>query len=232
MASVALERARLTRSMILRMIAMAETHDPEETGAHVNRVAGYSRVLFDAWAERRNLDRVELERQRDRLSISAMLHDVGKIGIPDAILKKPGKLDPSEYAAMQMHTVIGAGLFQGVHTDFDDLARTVALHHHERWDGTGYPGVLDPESLQQSPPTEPIRSGLQGEEIPIEARIVGLADVYDALSSKRSYKEAWPEDRVLAEIKSMSGKHFDPELVELFLDHADRMRAIQETWKG
>ena len=232
MASVALERARLTRSMILRMIAMAETHDPEETGAHVNRVAGYSRVLYDAWAEKRDLSRIEKDRQRDRLSISAMLHDVGKIGIPDAILKKPGKLDPSEYAAMQMHTVIGARLFKGVHTDFDDLARTVALHHHERWDGGGYPGDIEPDALVKSPPTDPIRSGLRGEEIPIEARIVGLADVYDALSSKRSYKEAWPEEQVLAEIEAMSGKHFDPELVELFLANSDRMRAIRETWRS
>lgn len=232
MASVALERARLTRSMIMRMIAMAETHDPEETGAHVNRVAGYSRVMYDAWAARRDLDPGVRARQRDRLSISAMLHDVGKIGIPDAILKKPGKLDPAEYAAMQMHTVIGARLFKGVHTDFDEVARMVALHHHERWDGEGYPGAIDPADLVNSPPTEPIRSGLHGEEITIEARIVGLADVYDALSSKRSYKDAWPEEEVLAEIKAMAGKHFDPELVEIFLANSDRMRAIRKTWRN
>lgn len=230
-ASVALERARLTRSMIMRMIAMAETHDPEETGAHVNRVAGYSRILYDAWAARREMSRSDMQRQRDRLSISAMLHDVGKIGIPDAILKKPGKLDLAEYAAMQMHTVIGARLFKGIRTDFDEVASMVALHHHERWDGQGYPGSIDPAELVASPPAEPIHDGLRGEEIPIEARIVGLADVYDALCSKRSYKDAWPEDRVLAEIESMSGKHFDPELVELFLENADRMRAIRETWQ-
>ena len=227
-ASVALERARITRSLIERMIAMAEIHDPKETGAHVKRVAGYSRVLFEGWAKRRGMPQIEMERQRDRLSIAAMLHDVGKIGIPDSILKKPGRLDSSEFARMQMHTLIGARLFEHTHADFDELARTVALHHHERWDGGGYPGALDPDEVFQ-PPAEPIRQGLVGDEIPVEARIVGLADVYDALCSARSYKEAWPEERVLEEIQGLSGTHFDPELVEIFLEELDRIRAVRDT---
>jgi response regulator RpfG family c-di-GMP phosphodiesterase len=232
LASVALERALLTDSMIMRMVAIAETHDPEETGAHVNRVAGYSRVMFEAWALQRGMDRGEMERRRDRLSNAARLHDVGKIGISDSILKKPGKLDLPEYAAMQMHTVIGARFFKGYQTEYDDIAREVALHHHEHWDGTGYPGETPVEDLFHSPPEIPIRHGLKGEEIPIEARIVGLADVYDALSSKRSYKEAWPESKVLQEISDLSGKQFDPELVEIFLDRSDRMRVIRETYKS
>ena len=227
-ASVALERARITRSLIERMIAMAEIHDPKETGAHVKRVAGYSRVLFEGWAKRRGMPQIEIERQRDRLSIAAMLHDVGKIGIPDSILKKPGRLDSSEFARMQMHTLIGARLFEHTHADFDELARTVALHHHERWDGGGYPGALDPDEFHKAP-AEPIRHGLIGKAIPIEARIVGLADVYDALCSVRSYKDAWPEERVLEEIKGLSGTHFDPELVEIFLEELDRIRAVRDT---
>jgi len=229
MASLALERANLTRSLIMRMIAMAETHDPEETGAHVNRVAGYSRILFEAWASRRGIGRVEMARQRDRLSIAAMLHDVGKIGIPDSILKKPGALEAEEYRMVQRHTLLGAFLCQGtgVQTEFDEVSQVVALHHHERWDGSGYPGEVN-EALWRDRSSEiPHQQGLRGEDIPIEARIVGLADVFDALSSSRSYKQAWPEERVLAEIQSLSAKHFDPELVEIFMDELDRIRAVQ-----
>lgn len=232
LASVALERALLSDSMIMRMVAIAETHDPEETGAHVNRVAGYSRVMFEAWAARRGMDRAEMERRRDRLSNAARLHDVGKIGIPDSILKKPGRLEPSEYAAMQLHTVIGSRFFKGYQTEYDETAREVALHHHEHWDGSGYPGETPVEELIRNPPAEPIRSGLAGEAIPIEARIVGLADVYDALGSKRSYKEAWPEARVLKEIEDLAGRQFDPELVEIFLERSDRMRVIRETYRN
>ena len=229
MASLALERANLTRSLIMRMIAMAETHDPEETGAHVNRVAGYSRILFEAWANRRGFGRVEMARQRDRLSIAAMLHDVGKIGIPDSILKKPGALEPDEYKMVQRHTLIGAFLCHAteVQTEFDEVSHVVALHHHERWDGSGYPGEVSEELWRDRTSEIPEQPGLRGEDIPIEARIVALADVFDALSSSRSYKNAWPEERVLKEIQDLSGKHFDPELVEIFMDEIVRIRAVQ-----
>ena len=234
MASLALERANLTRSLIMRMIAMAETHDPEETGAHVNRVAGYSRILFEAWAKRRGFGRVEMARQRDRLSIAAMLHDVGKIGIPDSILKKPGALEPDEYKMVQRHTLIGAFLCQAteVQTEFDEVSHVVALHHHERWDGSGYPGEVTEELWRNRTSEIPEQPGLSGEDIPIEARIVALADVFDALSSSRSYKNAWPEERVLAEIQDLSGKHFDPELVEIFMDEIVRIRAVQTAFSN
>ena len=234
MASLALERANLTRSLIMRMIAMAETHDPEETGAHVNRVAGYSRILFEAWANRRGFGRVEMARQRDRLSIAAMLHDVGKIGIPDSILKKPGALEPDEYKMVQRHTLIGAFLCQAteVQTEFDEVSHVVALHHHERWDGSGYPGEVTEELWRNRTSEIPEQPGLSGEDIPIEARIVALADVFDALSSSRSYKNAWPEERVLAEIQDLSGKHFDPELVEIFMDEIVRIRAVQTAFSN
>ena len=177
----------------------------------------------------RRMPIAELERRRDRLSMAAKLHDVGKIGISDSILKKPGKLDDAEFATMQMHTIIGSRLFNGLQTDYGDVARIVALHHHEQWDGQGYP-VTSLDEFATDPPEEPIRRGLAGEAIPIEARIVGLADVYDALSSKRSYKDAWPEDRVIEEIRALSGTHFDPELVELFLDNIDRIRLVRDTF--
>jgi response regulator RpfG family c-di-GMP phosphodiesterase len=215
LATVALERASLVRSMILRMIGMAELRDPTETGAHVQRVAGYSIAIFTEWARRHGMPSAETERQRDRLRIAAMLHDVGKVGIPDAILKKPGRLDEAEYAEMQTHTRIGADLFTGLRTDFDEAAREVALRHHERWDGGGYPGAGDPPQ------------GLGGESIPLFARIVGLADVFDALSSKRSYKESWPESKVLEVVREESGRHFDPELVEILLDRIDDLRAVR-----
>ena len=228
LATVAMERASLTRSMILRMIGMAELRDPTETGAHVQRVAGYSIAIFSEWARRHGLDPAEAERQRDLLRIAAMLHDVGKVGIPDAILKKPGKLDDAEFARMQTHTVIGANLFQGLRTEFDAAAREVALCHHERWDGGGYPGPGDPEALAAAEPEAPIRAGRAGESIPLFARIVGLADVFDALSSKRSYKESWPESKVLDVIRAESGRHFDPELVEILLDRLEELRAVRD----
>lgn len=225
LAAVAIERTAMTEALVLRMIAMAEVRDPSETGAHVQRVAGYSIILYRAWAERHDVPDEERDRNLDRLRTAAMLHDVGKIGIPDAILKKPGKLDTHEYALMQRHTVIGARLFKGMRTDFDEVAREVALHHHERWDGAGYPGPLEIDA-DLGEPTVPVHRGLVGEDIPLFARIVGIADVYDALSSRRSYKEPWPEDQVLGIIRDESGKHFDPELVEILLAHSTEFRRV------
>ena len=230
LATVALERAHLTRALVMRMIAMAAVRDPGETAPHVNRVAGYSLELYDGWAERHAVDDDQRHHARDRLRIAAMLHDVGKVGIPDAILKKPGRLDDHEYAVMQQHTVIGARLFKGLRTDFDDEAMDVALHHHERWDGGGYPGPVDPEA-DLPEPTTPVHNGLAGEAIPLFARIVGLADVFDALSTRRSYKESWPEREVLDVIRSERGGHFDPELVDIFIERIDRIRGIRDRYR-
>ncbi len=226
LAAVAIERTAMTEALVLRMIAMAEVRDPSETGAHVQRVAGYSIILYEAWAAANGVPEPERDRHMDRLRTAAMLHDVGKIGIPDAILKKPGKLDDAEYALMQRHTVIGARLFKGMRTDFDEVAREVALHHHERWDGAGYPGPVEIDAdLGES--STPIHRGLAGEDIPLFARIVGLADVYDALSSRRSYKAPWPESEVLREVRGESGRHFDPELVDLLFEHIEEFRSVR-----
>ncbi|MBU3729829.1 MAG: HD domain-containing protein [Phycisphaerales bacterium] len=217
-ATVAIERAHLTESVILRMIRMAEVRDPSETGPHVERVAGYATVIFEEWARRRGLDGASFERQRDRLRIAAKLHDVGKIGVPDAILRKPGRLTPEEFEQVKRHSEIGAELFEDQPTDFDEAAREVALHHHERWDGQGYPGLLEGLS----------RRGRRGEEIPLFARIVGLADVFDALSSRRAYKPAWAEAHVLETIRAEANRAFDPELVDILFRRLPEIRSIRD----
>ena len=232
-ATVALERAALTRSLINRMIKMAELRDPSETAVHCDRVAAYSVILYEGWAKRHGIQGLDMERERDVLRIAARLHDVGKVGISDVILKKPGRLTAEEYSVMKEHTVFGARLFGGNESVLDRAAIDVTLHHHERWDGGGYPGDRDGEITSDSvdaPPSSGI--GLKGEDIPLFARIVSVADVYDALSSKRMYKEAWPEDRVLAEMKVNAGKQFDPELIEIMFENVDLFRAIHEKYNS
>lgn len=223
-AAVALERAQLMRSIILRMIRLAEMRDPEETGAHVNRVASYAVELYEQWAHKRRLSQREVDRVRDTLRMAAMLHDVGKVAIADAILKKPGKLTAQEYEVMKTHTVKGAELFRDGDSDLDGAAGEVALNHHECWNGSGYPGVIV-KTL------DGIRmSGKRGEEIPFFGRIVSICDVYDALTSRRSYKDPWAESRALTVLEEGSGKQFDPELAAIFLSRIETMKHIQSRY--
>ena len=142
-AAVALERAQMTRALLLRMIKMAELRDPKETGAHVNRVGGFAVEIYEKWAQDHHLSRQEIDRNRDILRMAAMLHDVGKVAISDLILKKPGRFSENEFELMKQHTLLGAQLFLNRQSDFDLAAAEVALNHHERWDGTGYPGHID-----------------------------------------------------------------------------------------
>ena len=233
MAAVAIERAQMTRTMILRTIKMAELRDPKETGAHVNRVASYSVVVYEAWANKRSVPHDVIDKNRDILRMAAMLHDVGKVAIADAILKKPGRLDDAEREAMKLHTVMGARLFSDRYSEFDEAAAVVALNHHEKWDGTGYPGnvnAMDGKVLPGYENSDGTARPKKGEEIPVFGRIVALTDVYDALSSRRAYKESWDESKVLDELKATTGTHFDPEMVEVFFSCIDTIRSVAERY--
>ena len=234
-AAIALERASLTRSIIMRMIKMTELRDPKETGAHVNRVAGYAVEIYENWARRRKISLEEIDKTRDILRMASMLHDVGKIAISDVILKKPGPLSGEEYDIMKQHSLHGARLFLDRQTEVDEAAGVVSLNHHERWDGgkRGYPGHVEVETgepLEGKTLSNGEARPKKGEEIPLFGRIVALADVFDALSSARCYKEAWDEEKVLSILKEETGKQFDPELVEIFLEIYDTIKSIQERY--
>jgi putative two-component system response regulator len=157
----------------------------------VVRMSHYSRLIAQALGFSKPM--------LEDLFSAAPMHDVGKIGIPDAILRKPGKLDDEELRVMRQHPEIGARIIGEQKDGMLAMAHRIALAHHEKWDGTGYP------------------MGLAGTAIPLEARIVAIADVFDALTSKRPYKAAWTFEATTAYLREQSGRHFDPELVELFL---------------
>jgi HD-GYP domain-containing protein (c-di-GMP phosphodiesterase class II) len=230
-ASVTLQRAWMTRAMILRMIKMSELRDPKETGAHVNRVAGIALEIYERWAYKHEVDAAQLEKTRDSLKLAAMLHDVGKVAISDLILKKPARFTDEEYKIMQGHTYFGAKLFGDPQSDFDQMAKDTALTHHENWDGTGYPGYIDTDT---GAPLKTDSEGnvlkRKGEEIPLAGRIVAIADVYDALTSKRVYKESWEEDRVYTEIRSGANKKFDPEIVDIFFQVLPNIQQVRRLY--
>ena len=210
---------------------MAELRDPKETGAHVNRVAAYAVEIYDAYAQKHQLPEKEVEHNRDLLRMAAMLHDVGKVAISDTILKKPARFNQQEFEIMKAHTYLGARLFIDEQSEFDRMAREIALTHHERWNGEGYPGKID---LATGKPLGKTRDGkpkpLKKKEIPLWGRIVAIADVFDALTSIRIYKEPWPENRAIDEIQSLAGKSFDPELVEIFLEAMPNIRQISQRY--
>lgn len=180
-----------TRLQIIHCLGAASEYRDEETGNHISRMSQYSRLIA--------LSAGMGEEEAELLLQAAPMHDVGKIGIPDRILLKPGKLDANEWEIMKTHTTIGAKIIGNHPSDLLTLAAQVALTHHEKWDGTGYP------------------SGLTGEEIPLHGRIVMLADVFDALTSDRPYKKAWSDAAAIKEINDMSGQHFDPQVVVAFM---------------
>ena len=230
-ATMALQKALIIRTMILRMIKMAELRDPKETGAHVNRVAGYAVEIYDRWAVTHDISEQEKEKFKDSMRIASMLHDAGKVAISDIILKKPARFTPEEYLIMQNHTIYGAALFEDAQSRLDLLSKEIAFSHHENWDGTGYPGWVDPITGVPLKTREDGKIlGKKGEEISFPGRIVSIADVFDALCSKRVYKDPWSEEDVLKEMRNLSGSKFDPELVDIFFDILPSIKQIQNLY--
>jgi hypothetical protein len=225
-AAVAIETALVTEDFILRMGRMAELRDPGETGAHVKRVGAYAAEIYHVMAGRFGLPPRELKRRKDMMRIAAMLHDVGKVGISDKILNKPGPLTDAEYEIMKRHTVLGAGLFTNPSCEIDVWTRDVVLNHHQRFDGSGYP--------DEAPgPTGEAAAGKQqraGEDISLPARITAVADVYDALVSRRVYKPPFEQEDAAAILRQEAGRHFDPAVVEAFFSIQDVVMAIREKY--
>ena len=189
------EELKSAHMELIRILGEVSEFRSQEVGDHIHRVAEISLKL----AKYLGLP----EDQQELIYYAAPLHDLGKVGIADMILNKAGKLTPEEFSIMKTHSVIGRTLLRDSKTDLLCMASDIASAHHERWDGTGYPDKL------------------KGEEIPLAARICAVADVLDALSSPRCYKPAWPEDRVKEEMKKSSGSHFQPELIDILMEHWD-----------
>lgn len=198
--------AALSRSQrdAIFMLGEAGHYNDTDTGVHIWRMAAYARALASAtgWNE----DACEL------LELAAPMHDTGKIGIPDEILKKPGRLDAAEWEIMQTHSAIGHEILSMSDAPLFQLAAEIAYAHHEKWDGSGYPRGLSKEAISEG------------------ARIVAIADVFDALTMKRPYKEAWPIDQAVAAIKEDAGIHFDPNLVDAFERVLSRLLEIKQEW--
>ena len=212
--------------MVLRMVELAELRDPFETGQHAKRVGAYAVELYGAWAGRHAVSPREVQKVSDALRAAAILHDVGKVAVSDAILRKPHELSYDEKVQMRLHTVHGARLFRRTSSFWDYMASEVCLGHHENWDGSGYPGQLEDifaEKIYLGP-------GKKGVEIPLSARVVAIADVYDALISERAYKQEWRQEHALRYIRYQSGRKFDPELVAIFITMADLLRAIEQKY--
>lgn len=227
----ALQHAYNTHENHRKMLKMSEFRDPKETYLHTERVSSISLEIYDRWAFDKNIPENIRHSYRDNLKIAAKFHDIGKVGISDLILKKPGRFDDCERQIIKGHTCIGAQLFDPAETDVDIMCRDVALCHHERFDGgsAGYPGKKYIEggyaNFQIGCPVADVIP-LKGEEIPLAARIVAVADVFDALSHRRCYKEAWSLDDAFAEIQNCSGTQFDPEVVLAFMKVRERVEQI------
>ena len=196
------EELHETQLEIIRRLSQAAESRDEVTGQHIGRIG--------LMCERVALALGKSEEEAEMLRYSSAMHDVGKIGIPDGVLLKPGKLDSAEWKKMKAHPVIGAEILAGSRSAVVQMGQTIALTHHERWDGSGYP------------------AGLAGEEIPLEGRICAICDVFDALLTERPYKQPWSLEDTLAEIRRESGSHFDPRLVEVFLPMAPKLHAELE----
>ncbi len=226
-ATHALQHAFDTSNIITSMQRMAQYRDPRETHPHVERVSNFSLEIYDRWALNHNIPESVQAKFRDTLKIAAKCHDFGKVGVSDVILKKDGPLDDDERSIMKGHTCIGALLFSDQDTELGKMCREVALHHHAWFDGseTGYPGNFDFSKFEPGKPV-PFFPKLKGSDIPLAARIVAIADVFDALSHARCYKKAWTIEDSFTEIQKCAGTQFDPEIVDAFIEVKDRIIAI------
>ncbi len=214
----AIEQALITVDMLLRVLETTRLRDPLETGPHVLRVGSMAAELYHHWAMKHNVDLVDIFSTKAHIRLASMLHDVGKVGISDKVLKKPGRFTPEERAIMEKHSCIGAEIFKGAKRTIDKMAAVIALHHHQRWDGKGYTGI-DGDCP------------LAGTGIPMEARITSIVDVFDALVSRRCYKDPMPLEKALGILNSEAGTAFDPEMVECFMEILDTMMAIQSKYQ-
>jgi putative two-component system response regulator len=201
---VRMEELKASRLAIVQRLGLAAEYKDNETGLHVIRMSHFSRILGLAVGM--------TEQEADDLLHAAPMHDVGKIGIPDRILQKAGPLDPDEWKVMQSHATIGAEIIGEHGEGMLALAREIALTHHEKYDGSGYP------------------NGLAGDAIPLTGRIVAIADVFDALTSVRPYKRAWTEQEAVEHMVQQKGKHFDPALIDLFVAQLPAIRSVRERW--
>ena len=192
---------KATQVDLIQRLGRAAEYKDNETGMHVQRMSRYSYVLARAYGINEDVA-VELQ-------LAAQMHDLGKIAIPDNILLKPGRLDTDEFRQMKAHAQIGADILSNPKSQLVALARSIAITHHEKWDGTGYP------------------KGLSGTDIPIEGRIAAIADVFDALTSERPYKAAWSVEEAVALLEEQAGKHFDPTLVPLFIQELPKILEIK-----
>jgi len=200
----ALNELRDAHYETIKRLARAADYRDNETGVHIIRMGHYSRILGKAMGMS--------DEESKQLQRASVVHDIGKIGIPDQVLLKPGKLDKEEFEIMKTHSAIGAALLSDIDSDLCQLAETIALTHHEKWNGKGYP------------------NGISGKDIPVEGRIAAVADVFDALTSERPYKKAWlVEDAINLLIKE-KGQHFDPEIVDLFLENKQEILEIKNKY--
>ncbi len=200
------KEVELTQLDIIEHLSKASEYRDEDTGLHIKRMSYSSYLLAQAYG----LSKKEAE----LILMASPMHDIGKIGIPDSILLKPGKLSEEEWEVMKTHTLIGAKILDDSDCKLLKIASRIAKSHHERWDGSGYP------------------YGLSKSDIPIEARIVTICDVFDALTSKRPYKKVWSENDALNYIKGESGKYFDPKLVDIFISISDKIIASNHKYIG
>jgi HD-GYP domain-containing protein (c-di-GMP phosphodiesterase class II) len=237
-AAMAMEKALMLRRMTLLSVRLVSGNDPSETTGHALRVSRLSTELYSHWSLKNKLPESEREYILNILPLAAMLHDVGLRYIPREIMVKPGRLEPAERTLMESHVVAGARLFSKPKTSLDRLILSIIIDHHERWDGRGYPGgnqemPVIPDVIYGTiaPPSQavsPLRNrGKKGEEISIYGRILAVADVYDALSSPRLYKESFDESLAVQIMEQESGHHFDPQVIDSFMAIRPQLKKIR-----